>query len=162
MACHPQKNLRLRFFLSLAGCWILIGNILAALLASAGPCYFTQATGSVIDPYIPLFDYLRSVPGVDALHIQTSLWKAFEAGYFMPLGGISAMPSMHVSIAVLLALLYFRIHRWLGWAATGFAIIIMVGSVHLGWHYAADGYLSAALTIVMWKGFGRALRPERN
>jgi TRAP-type C4-dicarboxylate transport system permease small subunit len=68
---------------------------------------------------------------------------------------------MHVSIAVLLALLYFRIHRWLGWAAAGFAVIIMVGSVHLGWHYAADGYLSAALTIVIWKGFGRVLHPGR-
>ncbi len=151
MACHCDRRLRLGFFISLACCWIVIGNILAMIFSSAGPCYFSQATGSAINPYMPLFDYLRSIPDLQAINIQDLLWKAFQTGHFMPLGGISAMPSMHVSVAVLLALLYRKINKWLGWTMIGFAIIIQVGSVHLGWHYAADGYISATLTILIWK-----------
>jgi hypothetical protein len=64
--------------------------------------------------------------------------------------GISAMPSIHVSAAVLFALLGWRVDRRLGIGFTIFAIVIMIGSVHLAWHYAIDGYLSAALTLVIW------------
>ena len=151
MACHSNRRLRLGFFISLASCWILIGNILAMVFSSAGPCYFSEATGSAINPYTPLFVYLRSIPDLQAVNIQSLLWKAFQTGHFMPLGGISAMPSMHVSVAALMALLYRKINKWLGWIMIGFAIIIQVGSVHLGWHYAADGYISATLTILIWK-----------
>ncbi|MGE4545480.1 MAG: phosphatase PAP2 family protein [Pedobacter sp.] len=151
MACHANKRLRMQFFISLACCWILIGNILAVLLSSAGPCYFSEVTGTSISPYEPLFQYLRSIPNLWAVGIQSALWKASQAGTFMPFGGISAMPSMHVSIAVLMTLLYRRVARWLGWLMIGFAVIIQIGSIHLGWHYAVDGYLSALLTVVIWK-----------
>jgi hypothetical protein len=151
MACHCDRQLRLGFFISLASCWILIGNILAMAFSSAGPCYFSEVTGSTISPYMPLFEYLRSIPGLQAVNIQDLLWKAFQSGHFMPLGGISAMPSMHVSVAVLLALLYRKINKQLGWIMIGFAIIIQLGSVHLGWHYATDGYVSTILTILIWK-----------
>jgi hypothetical protein len=30
------------------------------------------------------------------------------------------------------------------------AILIFIGSVHLGWHYAVDSYLAWALTLVIW------------
>lgn len=150
MACCEDRILRLRFFFSLAFCWIFIGNILAGLLASAGPCYFSQTTGINPSPYADLFSYLRTVPGIKAVNVQDALWKAFKNEVFMPLGGISAMPSMHVSIAVLLALLYKNFNRWMGWAMTIFAIIIQIGSVHLGWHYAVDGYLSGVVTIGIW------------
>lgn len=161
MACHSDRRLRLGFFISLASSWIIIGNILAMAFSSAGPCYFSEATGATINPYTPLFEYLRGIPNLQAVNIQSLLWKTFQTGYFMPLGGISAMPSMHVSVAVLLALLYRKINKWLGWIMIGFAIIIQIGSIHLGWHYAADGYISAALTILIWKVTERKLAEKR-
>ena len=157
MACHGDKRLRLQFFISLACCWILIGNFLAIVFTSAGPCYYSQVTGTAASPYAGLFAYLQSVPGLKAVGIQSVLWQSFEAGQFMPLGGISAMPSMHVSIAVLLALLHRKMSRWMGWVFIGFAIIVQIGSVHLGWHYAVDGYLSGVLTIVIWNVTGKKL-----
>lgn len=157
MACHSDRQLRLKFFISLACCWILIGNILAILFSSAGPCYFSEVTGVAANPYAGLFEYLNSISGIRAVGIQTSLWEAFQIGRFMPLGGISAMPSMHVSIAVLLALLYRNIDRWAGWLLIFFAVVIQIGSIHLGWHYAVDGYLSATVTILIWKIVGRKL-----
>lgn len=65
-----------------------------------------------------------------------------------------AMPSMHVAIAVLLALFGWRLNRWAGAALTLFALLIMVGSVHLGWHYAVDGYVSAVVGIGIWYAVG--------
>jgi hypothetical protein len=60
------------------------------------------------------------------------------------------MLSVHVATAVLFALA--------GWVQTaprhrltGYALVIQIGSVHLGWHYAVDGYFSAMLTYLIWK-----------
>jgi hypothetical protein len=158
MACHKNRPLRIQFFLSLALCWIILGNVLAVVLSSAGPCYFSEVTKSPINPYTQLFDYLKSIPGLKAVGIQSSIWNAFQAGIFMPLGGISAMPSMHVSVATLLALLYKNLGKWRGLILTSFAVIIQLGSIHLGWHYAVDGYLSAIITIIIWKSVGLRLK----
>jgi hypothetical protein len=65
------------------------------------------------------------------------------------------MPSLHNAIAVLYALAAFRIGRLLGWFMTGYAVIIFIGSVHLGWHYAVDGIVSAAAMVLIWRWVDR-------
>ena len=30
--------------------------------------------------------------------------------------------------------------------------------MHLGWHYAVDGYVAAGLTLAIWWGVGRGMR----
>ena len=72
----------------------------------------------------------------------------------MPYVGISAMPSIHVGAAVLFAILGWRTNWILGFGFTVYALLIQFGSVHLGWHYAIDGYFSAILAFVLWKGSG--------
>ena len=69
-------------------------------------------------------------------------------------GGISAMPSLHVAIAVLTALCVrdrFPGLQWLPWI---YAVIIYIGSIHLGWHYASDGIVSAVGMVAIWKAAG--------
>ena len=51
---------------------------------------------------------------------------------------------------MLFALIGWRRSRWLGWVFTAFASVVLVGSVHLGWHYAVDGYLSIVATLAIW------------
>ncbi len=152
MTFSKRRLLRLQFLLTLMFSWIIIGNIFAKTFASAGPCYFAKVVNSVPDPYKPMMSYLRSVPDLKAIQIQDVLWQSHTNGVFMPLGGISAMPSMHVSIAVLLALVYYKLNPKVGLIFVLFAIAIQIGSVHLGWHYAIDGYLSIILTVAIWKG----------
>jgi len=72
--------------------------------------------------------------------------------------GISAMPSMHVSMALLVALSAAKISRAGAFCGYAFFAAILVGSVHLGPHYAVDGYVSVAVTLVAWTVAGRLAR----
>lgn len=154
------SDAREQFLLSFAACWILIGVVFATLLASAGPVYYGTVTGAA-DPFAALVDYLHQVDAARALKavwIQGILWDNYASPGTHPFGeGISAMPSMHVSMAVLMALVGFRVNRVVGWAYAAFAVLILIGSVHLAWHYAIDGYLAAGLTVVIWWGAGRVM-----
>ena len=38
------------------------------------------------------------------------------------------------------------------------SVVILTGSVHLGWHYAVDGYVSAAAVLLLWVASGPVLR----
>lgn len=67
-------------------------------------------------------------------------------------GNAMAMPSMHVGTSVLTALCAWTHARWVGWAMAVFALLIMLGSVQLGWHYAVDGYAGALIAWIAWRG----------
>jgi hypothetical protein len=72
---------------------------------------------------------------------------------------------MHVAIPVLLAGTGWRIHRVAGWALTVFAVLILLGSVHLAWHYAVDGYVSIVAVPLLWwlvdRMYDRLEAPDR-
>lgn len=157
---HNHRE-RVRFLVAYMLCWAVIGSLFAWLLSSAGPCYFGHVVTNTVDPYGPLMARLQTIDqefkaagsyfGVWALDTQTMLWNLARASETGVGGGISAMPSMHVAIATLMALAAFRIRRWFGWMMAGYAVVIQIGSVHLGWHYALDGYVAALLTIALWR-----------
>ncbi|WP_191600827.1 phosphatase PAP2 family protein [Marinomonas algicola] len=44
----------------------------------------------------------------------------------------------------------YSLNKKLGYIAWAYALIIMVGSVHLAWHYALDGYFALILTTIIW------------
>ena len=66
--------------------------------------------------------------------------------------GISAMPSMHNALYLLLIwMLYDRFGAsWQLGLALIFELVVFVASVHLGWHYAMDGIVSAVLVPPVW------------
>ncbi len=151
-----NPRLRQQYLLSFLLAWALLGNGLALLLSSAGPCYYGPVVGGP-DPYAPLMDYLRTADASFtnwSLEAQDYLWENYRSTGIAVGGGISAMPSLHIAIATLQALLGWRISRRLGWLLTGYALVILLGSVHLGWHYAVDGYLSIVLVLAIWKLVG--------
>ena len=64
------------------------------------------------------------------------------------------MPSMHLASTFCCVLLGLATRRWLGAVFGVFALLILVGSVHLGWHYAVDGYVAIIATCAIWRAVG--------
>ena len=61
------------------------------------------------------------------------------------------MPSLHVAVALWLALVirsYLPRLQFIGWA---YFAVILVGSVYLGWHYALDGIVAVMITLACWR-----------
>lgn len=139
-------HLRMQFFMSLLLCWILLGNVLAGIFLSGGPIYYDELTH---DPF--RFAALHSsLSGTKAEVYAYYLWDLSQ-GKTIGLGtGISAFPSMHISISVLLTFYVWAVDRRFGLIGALFTIVMLVGSVRLGWHYAIDGYASIVLTPIVW------------
>lgn len=82
------------------------------------------------------------------------LWQNYESSTVGLGSGISAMPSLHVALTTLSALLLSRLSRTAGVLAWAYLALILVGSVHLGWHYAIDGYASIIAVGLIWRAAG--------
>lgn len=148
-----KPALRAQFFLALILAWIINGSLLAMIFSSTGPCFFGASYPGLTDPFIPLMDHLRAVGQTVPLRnlgYMDSLWNNRTGAGSGLFSGISAFPSMHVSVAVVYVLAALQ----MGWCArvfmTGFFILTLVFSVALGWHYAIDGYFSIFSTWVIW------------
>jgi membrane-associated phospholipid phosphatase len=100
----------------------------------------------------PLVDRLHEqsqVVRIMAIEAQQMLWEGYVNPEASPVG-ISAFPSLHIAISVTCACLGFAFSRVIGVVLTVFAAGIFVGSVHLGWHYAVDGYAGAVVAWACW------------
>lgn len=157
----PASTYRLRaqYLLSYVVVWIGIGSVLAFLLPSAGPCFYSQLVGpsSSFNELMQRLSDLQSASGSEfsAFRNQAMLLEARGATHLTVGGGISAMPSVHNGLAVLFAIAAFKISRVAGWLFAAYALLIWIGSIHLGWHYALDGIVSVLLTVLIWRAMGR-------
>ena len=159
-------KLRTQYMFAYLGVWIGVGSVLAFLLPSAGPCFYSRLVGPspTYDALLASLGQVQAITGqsVNSLNIQALLFNAHSAHSLSVGAGISAMPSVHCSLAMLFALAAFRLNRVVGWLFGAYAALIWIGSIHLGWHYAVDGIVGDALTMGIWVLSGRfAERLER-
>jgi hypothetical protein len=147
------RDVRTRYLWTFLLTWVLLGNVLAGMVMSAGPVYYQHVTGEA--RFAGLINYLVRYSA--AQEWRVFLWQSLTSGGGT---GVSAFPSMHLANATMFLLLAARINRPLALAAGIFVAVILLGSVHLGWHYAVDGYFSIAATMLIWLGVGRLVRPR--
>ncbi|HUR94511.1 MAG TPA: phosphatase PAP2 family protein [Gemmatimonadales bacterium] len=141
---------RTRTLLAMVLAYVLLGNLAAVLLSSGGPVYYDRLISGP-SPYAAQTAYLATIPGLHAVEIQHLIWQWLLTDHYIPFGSISAMPSMHVAVATIMALACWERDRRLGLVAWAYALLILVGSVHLNWHYAVDGYVAILGTIAVWR-----------
>lgn len=137
---------KIQFALTIQFVWLILGGLMAMLLASVGPVMVGDFYQD--ESFDPLLLVLReSAPTVVAT--KDILIATMDDPLLV--SGISAMPSIHVAIGVLAAL-WLQSYRiaLLTWAGWSYALAIYVGSIHLGWHYSTDGLVSAPLVVAMW------------
>jgi hypothetical protein len=153
------ERLRVRFWMATVVSWVLIGLVMATMLSSAGPCYFTDFVSDVTSPYAGLNAYLADISGkylLSSTWAKEILWQAYTGEHNLP-GGISAMPSMHIAQVALFVAFAYSLNRRFGHVMLIYAALIFVGSIHLAWHYAVDGIVGAAAAIAVWWSCGIVL-----
>lgn len=161
-ALIAPRAIRARFFLSFALGWILIGVLAAFWMASAGPCYAGGIGADAAAEFAPLMERLQSIHQsgypLQAIEWQRQLWLAQVNQDYGFARGISAMPSMHNAISFLYVLALGNAGPLARWASRTFALLILLTSVHLGWHYAVDGLIAWAAMAFIWWVVGCYLR----
>ena len=148
----PRRSLRTRFLIVWSLMWILLGTFLAHLMPSGGPAFYGGLVGGV-DPFAELLAHLDRIDAVQPLmaaEMQELVWKNAQAGGGVHWLAMSAMPSLHVAVPTLFALTFQGVHRGLSAGFWAFTLLILIGSVVLGWHYAIDGYVSIAVVCLLW------------
>ena len=124
---------------------------LATAFASVGPCFVGPILGDA--RYDALTAYLRPANEhyrVLVLPVQQTLVDSYLHHNDALGDGISAMPSLHVGMTLLSALAVWRTLRVGGACLYVFLVIIEIGSIHFGYHYAVDGFVSLILTTALW------------
>lgn len=151
-----NPKLQVRGLLTSFFSWSLLGILGATAFASVGPCYYERFYG---DPHFaPLMANLQATHKEHMLlAINTMDWLLAAFGKDEFGAGISAMPSLHVTIATMcfLACYSYGGRRWLTVTSGLFAAAIFVASVHLGWHYASDGLVGIVAVVLIWWATGR-------
>ena len=152
-----DDRLRLRIIATWTVSWIAIGTIGGWYFASAGPCFFNTFISHDAD-YANLLRRLadlqqqasRQGHSIESLQYQSRLLETYRAHDYAPGGGISAMPSMHVAMASLVAMVAFRIDWRLGIPFAAFEVTVWLSTVFFGWHYFVDGPVGALMMFAIW------------
>jgi hypothetical protein len=152
-----RSSMRHQYLLTYAAAWIVLGTFLAIVFSSAGPAYFGHLYGGP-NPYSPLLKRLLDVHQrhpLLAIRVQQALWNAEKAGIASGGAGVSAMPSLHVAMAELCAIVGRRSERRVvAYSLTAFSALTLIASVYLGAHYALDGYVSIIGVHLLWRASG--------
>lgn len=121
--------------------WSVVGPLVHCLMPAAGPIFYGRMGYG--DQFAAL------VPGSETQVMADYLWAIYDSLSFGAGSGISAMPSLHVTTAVWMAIA-IRVHapRFF-WPMALFSALLFALSIGLGWHYALDGVIGGACAIAV-------------
>lgn len=86
-----------------------------------------------------------------AIAESDQMWAAAAGRDPGIVAGISAMPSIHVAISLWIWLTARAFAPRLAPAALLYVVLVWIGSVQLGWHYASDGFAGVIGMLAVWR-----------
>ena len=150
IAAFASRRFTAVFFTAMMLSWLIGGTVIAYSISAAGPVFAHLADPDLAARFQPLRAELVRILAKDDLVLlsQRYLELGSSAKVAVKGGGISAMPSMHIATATVL-ILAARRTWWLPVAAL-FWVMTFIGSVYLGYHYALDAPVAAAVAVLCW------------
>lgn len=131
--------------------WLIVGNVFALGGMSVGPVFYDRLLG------VARFESLTEallISGVTQSPIglvQAHLWENYLAHGQSLSTGISAFPSVHVSVACVTAIYLAECSKFLWPIGVAYLISILFLSIYSGYHYAIDGYVSILIVFLIWR-----------
>lgn len=130
--------------------WIFIGNFLALAGLSVGPIFYDRAYDTELFTELGP-SLLTTSPNLQIiLNTQKGLWAAYAEFDQSRGSGISAFPSVHLSVATVVAIYLYERSALLLPIGVFWVTAILFMSVYSGYHYAIDGYVSIAVMAAIW------------
>jgi len=147
--------LKSRVFITFFVAMALVGVFGQFVLPSGGPIFWSRLG------FGHRFDALPSAP-----HTRLAadyLWRKYLGESVDFATGISAFPSMHVTMTAWIVLTVHALFpKWLRPFAWAYFLVILTGSVYLGWHYLMDGLGGVIGAIGSWYLAGAIVRKLRS
>ncbi len=143
---HRNRKKRDHYLAAFLGIWV-VGVLLGMCFPSHGPCYV--APGRFPGPDMPFSDVTQRWLA-ERFSDTNAIGLVGDGG--MTFGcGLMALPSLHVTVCVLYVIFMWGEARWMRWASIAYALMVFLGSLYSGWHYAIDGYVGALIAVaVTW------------
>ena len=124
---------------------IVGGTIGQYLLPSAGPIFYERMG------FGDRFQELVATNHPNYARFADYLWESYTAAGADLGTGISAMPSMHVSMAIWTVIAARAIWAPLAVPAAIYALLIWLASITSGWHYATDGLVGLLVVAICYR-----------
>ncbi|MEN7537297.1 phosphatase PAP2 family protein [Aurantiacibacter flavus] len=151
-AFAPFSSNRSAILLSYFALWSVVGPLIHSILPAAGPIFYERMG------YGPRFEGLDGGP--ETVAVADYLWSIYANESFGAGSGISAMPSMHVTMSSWIVIVFFVFaRRWLPIAIAAWLTMFAL-SIALGWHYALDGIVGAIAAVVCYLALAKLFRTK--
>lgn len=108
-----------------------LGRFLGLINPVMGPAFF----------HPEYFAHLAGSASGSAMHLVAQVMADPPAAHrsAILLGGVSAMPSLHVGMVALTAWWLYEARRWTALLTLPWVIVVWAATILLGWHYILDG-----------------------
>lgn len=108
------------------------GRFLGLLFPVKGPAFL----------HPEIFTHLNGLMSAKAMHYIADIMQAGKTDFLRSailVGGVSALPSLHIAMISYSALWFFRLCRWTVFLTLPWVLTVWLATIVLGWHYAVDG-----------------------